>query len=263
MKTRFLADWEALKKKIPDLVKDSLAAIAQADAAHQTEVKQGLAVLQKTTGLTPALKKIDEGFAKEHRATVIESAVELNRIRTPISMVLTKLVTRLSQYDMDACQDVRDFKAGLEKIESDVATSAKQLQTAKGGIQQDQNWNLAVLFEGDFKSNVDNLKTKLKANAAADKPHNALKLVTPMMTFMDSFTKAAAHLKAKEAYAALKGFQAAVKEADKKLGDIAAKEKAANKNYADALTSFMGAVKGLNRINDQLRKLEEHMASAG
>jgi len=261
MKTKFLADWEALKKKIPDLVRDSVAAVAQADGEHQTEVKQCLAELRKTTGLTPVLKKIDEGFAKEHRTTVLETAVELNRIRTPISMVLTKLFSHLSQYDMDAAQEVRDFKAGLEAIESGVSTSAKQLQTNKGGLQKDENWNLAVLFEGDFKSNVDNLKKKLKTHAAVDKPYNALKLATPMMTFMDTFTKAAARLKANEAYAALKGFQAAVKEADKKFGDIAAKEKAANKAYAEALTSFMNAVKGLNRINDQLRKLEEHLAA--
>lgn len=261
MKTRFLADWDSLKKKIPDLVRDSVAALAQADAKHLAEVKQGLAELQKTTGLTPVLKTIDEGFQKEHRATVLEAAVQLNRIRTPISMVLTKLVTRLGQYDMDVAQDMRDFKAGLEAIESGVSTSAKQLQNTKGGVQQDENWNLAVLFEGDFKSNVDDLKKKLKAHAAVDKPHNALKLVTPMMNFMDSFTKAAAHLKAKEAYAALKGFQAAVKEADKKFADIAAKERNDHKPYADALTSFMGAVKGLNRINEQLRKLEEHLAA--
>lgn len=261
MKTKFLADWEALKKNIPNLVRDSLAAVAQGDATHLAEVKQGLAELQKTTGLTPVLKKIDEGFQKEHRATVLDAAVQLNRIRTPISMVLTKLVSRLGQYDMDAAQDVRDFKAGLEAIESGVSTSAKQLQNTKGAIQQDQNWNLAVLFEGDFKSNVDDLKKKIKAHADVDKKYNALKLATPMMTFMDSFTKAAAHLKAKEAYAALKGFQAAVKEADKKFADAAAKEHTDHRPYADALVSFMGAVKGMNRINDQLRKLEEYMAA--
>lgn len=263
MKTKFLADWEALKKKIPDLVRDSVAALAQADAAHLNEVKQGLAHLQKTTGLTPTLKRIDEAFQKEHRATVMEAAVELNRIRTPISMVLTKLVTRLGQYDMDAAQDMRDFKAGLEAIESGVATSAKQLQNDKGKVQQDDNWNLAILFEGDFKSNVDDLRKKLKTHADVDKKHNVLKLVTPMMTFMDGFTKAAAHLKAQDAYAAIKGFQAAVKEADKKLGDIATKERNDHRPYADALTSFMTATKGLTRINDQLRKLEEHLANRG
>jgi septation ring formation regulator EzrA len=105
------------------------------------------------------------------------------------------------------------------------------------------------------------MKTRFLADWEALKKYNALKLATPMMNFMDSFTKAAAHLKATEAYAALKGFQAAVKEADKKFGDIAAKERNDHRPYSDALVSFMNAVKGVNRINDQLRKLEEHLAA--
>jgi hypothetical protein len=251
MKTKFLADWETLKKDF-----DTAAKVAQNPNAQTIAF---LALMAKPTGFTPILKEIDAAFGKEHRKTVNEQLLKFYGKREPISTLLAKIIPHI---DDDKFQTaVMNLMTGIKDLEKAVQLKMKELQDDKAGVKGASDWNLAVMFEVDLKKNIDVLTKDLKpaALAAIEKKKGVLKLPAAAVKHMDAYSKAAARLKADEAFDSLKQF---VKEADKCADACeAAIKKEADDDYKKAVQRFVNDLRTLcsARVTDQMKKLDAHL----
>ncbi|MDB5819264.1 MAG: hypothetical protein JWQ11_2904 [Rhizobacter sp.] len=250
MKTSYLAQWEKLKKDFDTVAKG----LHQPNASTLTF----LASMAKPTGLTPILKEIDAAFDKEHRKTVNELLLKFYGKREPTSLLLSRTVPHLDGPLQSAAIDLSSQIVTLEKS---IQQKMKELQDGKAGAKGASDWNLSLLFETDLKKNIEQLTKDLKPSplAAIEKKRGVLKLPAIAVKHMDAYSKAAARLKADEAFASLKDF---VKAADKCTRDAEAAIKTeTDGNYKKPVERFIRDLRTLcsARVDVQMKKLDAHL----
>ncbi len=254
MKTKFLAEWDALKKGFDR----AAAAVDQPDEI----TAKFLAVMAKPTGFTPILKEVDAAFAKAHRKAATEALNKFYAKREPLAMVLAKMAPKIADPGLNDA--TLTFMAGIRDLEKSIQTAVKSLQDEKAGAQGASDWNLLLLFETDLQKNIDKLAKDIKPAALAkiDKKHDVVSLTKNSVKHMDAYSKAAARLKAQEAKAALDAFLDEAENCAKACEGFAKKEP--DKDYGEAVTRFVKDLRTLckARVAVQHKKLTEYLASA-
>ena len=254
MKTNFVADWEKLKKVVDNAAKG----VQNANAHERAFIK----LWANPTGLTPALKVVDDAFGKGYRKPANEALLKFYGKREPMAVLLANLIPKIDDGNLQ--QAVMDLKTGLNNIETSIQSKLKELQDEKAGTAGASDWNLLLLFETDLKKNVETLTRDLKptALAAIEKTQGVLKLPADAVKHMDAYSKAAARLEAKNALDSLKAFvvaaQKCAKAAEDKLKQVndAAYKKAVQR-FANDLRTLCTA-----RVSVQQKKLEDHLKTA-
>lgn len=254
MKTRFLAEWEALKTAFDQAAK-------AVDKPDEVTTKF-LAVMAKPTGFTPILKEVDAAFAKEHRKAATEALNKFYAKREPLAMVLAKMAPKIADPGLNDA--TLDLMSGIKELEKSIQTKVKALQDEKAGEKGASDWNLLLLIETDLKKNIDKLAKDIKPAALAkiDKKHDVVSLTKNSVKHMDAYSKAAARLKAQEAKDALDDFLNEAENCAKACEAIAKKEP--DKDYGEAVGRFARDLRTLckARVAVQHKKLVEHLASA-
>jgi hypothetical protein len=249
MKTDFLADWTKIKKAF-----DQAAKGVQNPDEITTKF---LALMDKSTGLTPILKEIDAAFAKEHRKAANAALLKFYGKREAIALLLAKMVPKLTDDDLQMA--TMTLMKAIPALEKKMQETFKDLQDDKAGAQGASDWNLMLLFETDLQKNIDQLAKDLKPAPLAkiEKKHEVLSLSKIPVKHMEAYSKAAARLKAPEALAALKAFVAAAEGCAKASEAILKKE--TDKDYDKAVTRFVKDLRTLckARVAVQQKKLEE------
>jgi hypothetical protein len=245
----YLKRWEHLKAQFE---KD-----AQHPRPNETTKNIILGTVKKPSGLSPVIKDVDTALEKKQRLPIEQALNKLFQVRGIYAMFLTqeqkKFLNDPDDPEMTVWIAYKELIFGIQKIEEDASKEAKALQEEKGDGPAIQ-W---LSLEGDVKGTVDAAKKGFGNFKAQEKKNNLLGKASAAVKAAESYTKAAAHSKVKEAREALELFK---KEAKRCADDCEKVLAEKDQNYKKAIQSFHDAMKALStlaRIDAQIKNLQE------
>lgn len=268
---KFLKEWEAAKKTFSTDANTWLK--AGGDGIPADLRKEVAFILKADTGLTPALKIVDDGFAKKHRKAVMNALTNVHAVVEKVAPVLVKVgghfMAKSSEGKDRKLQNVLNELAivvgtlnqALKKLEAGIAKDLESLQEAKSpdGKKID-----IISLEGDMVAAIAKFKTATKPFAALEKQFQVLTKTAPATKAMTAYSKAAARTEVKAALTSLEDFFKAVDKFDVDCGKIGSVKPAPDKKYVDAVDTLRGALRTIKSQRatvslKNLKKLEAEM----
>jgi hypothetical protein len=242
---KYVKEWETLKQTFQKNT---------GQKRPQDKVNLGLVVIQKSSGITPALQAIDTAIEKKERLT-LEKA--LNSYHTVQESYLKVVQAEMkTEQDIDVQQEYTKFMRALLEIERKAGEDATKVQEAKGGVAT----GIKFLFlEADVKGTIEHAKKDFDAFSKFESKFKLIEKAAPAKAAAKTYTEAAAHTKYQDAINALNDFKTKAKACatacSKVLTDAEVKKNAA---YVQKVQSFEKAMNDLSasaRIAAQIKEL--------
>lgn len=246
---KYVAEWEKIKKEF-----ETTAGMKR---PTETVKKAIIGTVQKSSGLTPALKDVDSALDKKERLTLEKAMNKYHSIQEPYVAFLRK---EMSNYNANDHEDViiafTTFMRKMLMLEDEMSKDAKKLQEAKSPGATAIKW---LFLEADVKGTVEKAKKDFTAFAPLEKRFLLVKKADPAMKAANDYTKAAARTEVANALKSLKEFQTEARKCATAC-DAALKDKDAQKadKYIDSVKSYQKAMNDLatSRAAIQIKNLE-------
>jgi hypothetical protein len=242
--------------------------------------KNIIALIKLESGLTPAPKLVDAGFAKSHRATVMQALTKVHLVIEKNTKVFQKAAVEVMNAAMQteaapeigkiACA-ITEFNAKVINLETEVAKELEKLQDSKGGKALMNDGDIKPVHvdiispEGDFKGGVERFKKDIKDLSALERKFKVLDRVDKAARAMRTYSDAAARTQVKEARVALEEFFGMVDDIDRHCKQVESANPKPAEDYRKAIELLCKSLRAIKSQRgkaslENLKKLEATIA---